>query len=111
MPTTEKSARSAPRRRKKNAETRPKGAINEKQALFCREYLLDNDATKAAIRAGYSPRTASQYAYQLLHKTSVQAEIEITIMMNPSRFKPPLHEKARQSAGLFHASRAGVASV
>lgn len=46
--------------------------LNEKQKRFCEEYLIDLNATQAAIRAGYSAKTAMEQGYQLLHKTSVQ---------------------------------------
>ncbi len=42
-----------------------------KQQAFVDEYLIDLNATQAAIRAGYSPKTAEQIGYQLLQKTSV----------------------------------------
>ena len=38
--------------------TRQRG-LNEKQKAFCREYLVDFDATAAYIRAGYSKKGAS----------------------------------------------------
>ena len=50
--------------------------LTEKQILFCEEYLTDLNGTKAAIRAGYSPKRASEQAYQLLQKTPVQERIE-----------------------------------
>lgn len=50
-------------------------ALNEKQTRFVEEYLIDLNATQAAIRAGYSPQTAEQIAYQLLQKTSVKNAI------------------------------------
>ncbi len=37
---------------------------------------IDLNATQAAIRAGYSEKTAEQMGYQLLQKTSVQAAIQ-----------------------------------
>ena len=40
------------------------------------EYLKDRNATQAAIRAGYSAKTAEQIGYQLLQKTSVAAAID-----------------------------------
>lgn len=49
--------------------------LTAKQQRFCDEYLIDLNATQAAIRAGYSPKTAEQLAYQLLQKTSVQNQI------------------------------------
>ena len=50
--------------------------LTTKQELFCLEYLIDLNATKAAIRAGYSAKTAEQMGYQLLQKTSVSAVIQ-----------------------------------
>jgi phage terminase small subunit len=49
--------------------------LTEKQQRFVAEYLIDLNATQAAIRTGYSARTAEQIGYQLLQKTSVQQEI------------------------------------
>lgn len=46
--------------------------MTEKQKRFCDEYLIDCNATQAAIRAGYSKTRASEQAYQLLQKTTVQ---------------------------------------
>lgn len=49
--------------------------LTAKQQRFVNEYLIDLNATQAAIRAGYSAKTAEQLAYQQLHKTSVQTAI------------------------------------
>ncbi len=49
--------------------------LTEKQKLFVSEYLIDLNATQAAIRAGYSPKTAEQIGYQMLKKTSVSDAI------------------------------------
>ena len=46
-------------------------ALTDKQRRFVEEYLVDLNATQAAIRAGYSAETAEQIGYQLLQKTSV----------------------------------------
>ena len=40
-------------------------ALTDKQKRFCEEYLIDLNATQAAIRAGYSPKTAEQTASRL----------------------------------------------
>lgn len=45
--------------------------MNTKQQRFADEYLKDYNATQAAIRSGYSRRTAEQIGFQLLKKTSV----------------------------------------
>lgn len=50
--------------------------LTAKQQRFCDEYLVDLNATQAAIRAGYSEKRASEQAYQLLQKTTVQNFIQ-----------------------------------
>ena len=50
--------------------------LTAKQQRFVEEYLIDLNATQAAIRAGYSEKTAEQLGYQLLQKTSVLKAIE-----------------------------------
>jgi hypothetical protein len=64
--------------------------MTHKQRRFALEYLVDANATKAAIRAGYSKRTAKQQGSRLLtnadvaalvasgHRT-VEARAEITV--------------------------------
>lgn len=47
------------------------GRLTDRQKRFCDEYLIDLNATQAAIRAGYSQKRASEQAYQLLQKTTV----------------------------------------
>lgn len=46
-----------------------------KQDRFCREYLVDLNATQAARRAGYSPRTANEQGARLLANASVKSRI------------------------------------
>ena len=50
--------------------------LTEKQKRFVEEYLIDLNATQAAIRAGYAINRASEQGHQLLQKTTVSAEIE-----------------------------------
>ena len=49
--------------------------LTAQQRLFVAEYLKDSNATQAAIRAGYSKKTAEQIGYQLLQKTLVAQAI------------------------------------
>ena len=42
---------------------------------FCQEYLKDLNATKAAARAGYSPRSARACGSELLHIPEVEARV------------------------------------
>lgn len=50
-----------------------------KQNRFAEEYIIDLNATQAAIRAGYSPNTANEQGARLLTKVSVQTEIQSAI--------------------------------
>lgn len=50
-------------------------ALTDKQEMFCREYLIDLNATQAAIRAGYSERTARASGYENLTKPDIQSRI------------------------------------
>lgn len=47
-----------------------------KEKAFVREYLKDSNGTQAAIRAGYSKRTANEQASQLLARLSVKEELK-----------------------------------
>ena len=49
--------------------------LTVKQKRFCDEYLIDLNATQAAIRAGYSPKTAAASAARLLRNVKVQEYI------------------------------------
>lgn len=49
--------------------------MNDKQKRFAEEYLVDLNATQAAIRAGYSPKTAGSQGERLLKDADVHAYI------------------------------------
>ncbi len=51
-------------------------AMTAKQKRFCDEYLIDLNATQAAIRAGYSKRTARQIGKENLTKLDIKEYIE-----------------------------------
>jgi len=51
------------------------GNLTGKEERFCYEYLLDLNATKAAIRAGYSVKSARYIGYQNLTKLHIQRRI------------------------------------
>lgn len=50
--------------------------LTAKQIRFIDEYLVDSNATQAAIRAGYSEKTAYQIGAENLRKPQIKAEIE-----------------------------------
>ncbi|EKN4765911.1 MULTISPECIES: terminase small subunit [Yersinia] len=49
--------------------------LTDKQELFAREYLKDLNATQAAIRAGYSEKTAQVQSSRLLSNVMVQQRV------------------------------------
>jgi phage terminase small subunit len=53
----------------------PLKKLAPKQARFVEEYLVDSNATQAAIRAGYSKKTAEQIGHKLVKKSLVAAAI------------------------------------
>ena len=50
--------------------------MTPKQQRFCDEYLIDLNATQAAIRAGYSEKTAKEQGSRLLTNVNVKLYIE-----------------------------------
>ncbi len=51
------------------------GELTQKENRFCWEYLVDLNATQAAIRVGYSKRSASSIGYENLKKQKIQTYI------------------------------------
>lgn len=49
--------------------------LTDKQARFVQEFLVDLNGTQAAVRAGYSARTANRTAFKLLQHDGVKAEL------------------------------------
>jgi phage terminase small subunit len=57
-------------------------ALTDKQETFCREYLIDLNATQAAIWAGYSDNTARKIGSENLTKPDIA---EVIIDIRPER--------------------------
>ena len=53
-----------------------KNGMTDKQKRFCDEYLIDLNGTKAAIRAGYSPRSARQIADKNMSNGDIRQYID-----------------------------------
>ena len=51
-------------------------ALTKKQKVFCDEYLIDLNATQAAIRAGYSVESAGSIGSENLEKPEIRARID-----------------------------------
>ena len=52
------------------------GKLTGKQQRFCKEYVIDFNASRAAIAAGYSKNTAGETGYENLNKPQIKAEIK-----------------------------------
>jgi len=53
-----------------------KGKFHQRRTRFIKEYLKDQNATRAAEAAGYSPKTAGQQGHRLLKNVQIREEIE-----------------------------------
>lgn len=60
-------------------------AVTNKQKRFCEEYLIDLNATQAAIRAGYSPDSAASIGSENMQKPDIRARIDKAIALQSKR--------------------------
>jgi hypothetical protein len=70
-------------------------ALNPKQQRFVAEYLIDLNATQAAVRAGYSAKTARKIGSRLLTKEDIQAAIDTIRRRQVSRDRPVSRPRPR----------------
>lgn len=59
--------------------------LTAKQEMFVQEYLIDLNATQAAIRAGYSTKTANEQGSRLLANVNVRARVDEAIAKRSRR--------------------------
>lgn len=59
--------------------------LTAKQEVFVNEYMVDLNATQAAIRAGYSPATAKEIGAQNLSKLNIRARIDQALAERAAR--------------------------
>ena len=60
-------------------------ALNPRQRAFCREYVVDFNATQAAIRAGYAAKSAQNQSFCLLSYRAVRQLIDFYTQSNASK--------------------------
>lgn len=63
------------------------GVLSGQQQLFVAEYLIDLNATQAAIRAGYVVKGAPQTAYKLMCKVEIIDAIALAMKDRSDRLK------------------------
>lgn len=87
-PKKRKPAAKASKPKKPTKPTTPrKGVLTKKQKLFGDEYLIDLNATQAAIRAGYSKATAAAIGYENLIKPHIKEYIQIRMDARQERLE------------------------
>lgn len=74
--------------------------LTPKQEQFVREYLIDLNATQAAIRAGYSKRTANEQGARLLVNASVAEAIREAMSKRAKRTEITADRVLREYARL-----------
>lgn len=62
--------------KKEFSEALPFEKLNDRQKLFVLEYLTDFNITQAALRAGYSKKTAANTGWENMRKHDIKAAIE-----------------------------------
>lgn len=88
--------------------TRPKVKINEKQLKFCREYVVDLNATQAAIRAGYSPRTAQEQSARMLSKAIITLEVQRLLSESKALARTSAEKVLNEIANIAHVDIAEI---
>lgn len=62
-------------KKSKNGKDTVSGKLTPQQELFCQEYRVDYNGTKAAIRAGYSEKTAAAQSARLLRNVNILTRV------------------------------------
>jgi uncharacterized Zn-finger protein len=94
-------------------------AMTPRQQRFVDEYLVDLNATRAAVRAGYSARTAEQQGARLLGNVKVAAAVQAALEARSDRIQISqddvlrgLHREATLTGeGSSHAARVSAWSL
>lgn len=84
-------------------------ALRPKQAVFVQEYLIDLNATQAAIRAGYSVKTAQQVGSQNLSKLVIQAALQEAMAARADRTEVTADQVVKELALIGFANMADYA--
>ena len=94
-------------------QRRAKGGrpVTAKQQRFCEEYLIDLNATRAAIRAGYSPKSAKTNGPRLLENAGVRARVEAMMARLSRRTGVSAERVVRELARVAFASMPDVVDM
>ncbi|KGI85383.1 hypothetical protein JY98_03735 [Exiguobacterium mexicanum] len=85
--------------------------MNERQKRFCDEYLVDLNATQAAIRAGYSEKYAGQNADKLLKNTKIKDYIDARLKSKERSLIASQDDILQALTRILHGDERGTALV
>jgi phage terminase small subunit len=85
--------------------------VNARQQRFCEEYLIDLNATQAAIRAGYSSASAGELGCALLKNVKVRARIDAELAERSRRTGVTADRVVRELARVAFADITDVVDV
>lgn len=74
--------------------------MTPKRERFIKEYLIDLNATQAAIRAGYSPKTAGQIGEEILKKPEIRAAVKQEMDKRAARIEITADRVLRELASI-----------
>jgi phage terminase small subunit len=78
--------------------------FSKRERMFVSEYLVDLNATQAAVRAGYSPRSAPHHAHRVLNRPRVKAAIEAAMAARERKLEITAEQVLREIALLGFAN-------
>lgn len=90
------------------SDHKPWDKWTDKERLFAHEYLIDQSMTKAAIRAGYSEKSAVKIAHQLYHKPHINGWIEEQLAKRCSKLNITAERILQELALIGFANIAGA---
>ncbi len=85
--------------------------VNKRQRQFCDEYLIDLNATQAAIRAGYAEKYASTNAHKLLQITAIKEKIDELMAARAKRTEITQDRVLKELAIIAFSNAADYAAV
>lgn len=88
-----------------------KTKLTPKQERFCEEYLVDLNATQAAVRAGYNTKTAYSIGQRLLKKVETQQRIEKLRKAQSERTEITADRVLAELAAIAFADRTKISNI
>lgn len=85
--------------------------LNDKQKRFCEEYIVDLNATQAAIRAGYKEKTAYAQGQRLLKKVEAQEYLQELMNERSKRTEITADRVLEELAAIAFSDRTELAQV